>query len=263
MQDYDNPRAVAALKFIQLFTSLGLFVVPPLLFGLIVVEPLKNYLQLDKVSGLKEIFWVFAIMMASMPLINWMVEFNEALHLPSWLSGVEQWMKESEERAKVITEAMLVMPDKGTLFYNLVVIALIPAIGEELLFRGVVQKIFTQVTKSHHWGIWIAAAAFSALHFQFYGFLPRMMFGVLFGYLLVWSGSLWLPILAHFFNNGMAVMIHYWSQGNNMEDDLEQLGTMDGGLFWYTLLALPVVAALLFGLYRNYHRADRTTGLSM
>jgi membrane protease YdiL (CAAX protease family) len=103
-------------------------------------------------------------------------------------------------------------------------IAVLPAVGEELLFRGVIQKLFSKITRSHHWGIWISAILFSALHLQFYGFIPRLLLGAMFGYLLVWSGSLWLPILAHFINNAAAVTALFMIDHGYLNPSIEEFG---------------------------------------
>ena len=116
-----------------------------------------------------------------------MKEFADVSRLSG---GIEKWMKDAEESAAEITKAFLDVKTIPGLVFNVFMIAFLPAVGEELLFRGIIQRIFTDMTKSHHWGIWISAILFSAMHFQFYGFVPRVLLGALFGYLLVWSGSI-------------------------------------------------------------------------
>ena len=122
-------------------------------------------------------------------------------------------------------------------------IAIIPAIGEELLFRGVIQRIFTRWTRSNHWGIWIAAILFSALHMQFYGFVPRMLLGVLFGYLLVWSGSMWLPIIAHFLNNALAVIAMYMIDKELISPKVEEFGSTSGSYYG------AIISIILVGVF--------------
>jgi membrane protease YdiL (CAAX protease family) len=133
-------------------------------------------------------------------------------------------------------------------------VALLPAVGEEFLFRGVIQRSFTRMTKNHHHGIWISAFFFSALHMQFYGFLPRLLLGGLFGYLLVWSGSMWIPILAHFFNNAFAVISLYLIDNNLMNPEIENFGS-DSESFYYTFISLALIVALVI-LFRNQNRGN-------
>ena len=135
------------------------------------------------------------------------------------------------------------------LFINLIMIGLIPAIGEELVFRGVVQKIFSQWSKNVHIGIWSAAFLFSAMHMQFYGFLPRMMLGGLLGYLYVWSGSLWLPIIGHFVNNAGAVLMSYFFQRGDLKLDPDKIGAEND--FGSLIASLVLGSVIIFFIYKN------------
>lgn len=119
-----------------------------------------------------------------------------------------------------------------------VVIAIIPGIGEELLFRGVLQNSLHRVTKNKHIAIWVAAFLFSAIHIQFYGLVPRMMLGAVFGYLYVWSGNLWYPMIAHATNNGLAVIIAYASQSSESEFDIDEAESVP--------LVLKMIGAIVF-----------------
>jgi membrane protease YdiL (CAAX protease family) len=136
------------------------------------------------------------------------------------------------------------------LLLNLFVVAILPAIGEELIFRGAFQKLFSQLFKNKHIGIWLAAALFSAIHLQFYGFIPRMLLGAIFGYLLYWSGSLWVPIWAHFVNNAMGVTLSYLSQKGIVSEDIENIGTLEDGAV-YIIASLLIVSSLLVWGYKN------------
>jgi membrane protease YdiL (CAAX protease family) len=107
------------------------------------------------------------------------------------------------------------------------VIALIPAIGEELLFRGVIQGSIFKNTNIHV-AVLLTSIIFSAFHLQFYGFLPRMVLGILLGYSLAWSGSLWLPVLIHFINNGAAVVFAWFSGLDQLPFNQDLIGTEPG-----------------------------------
>jgi membrane protease YdiL (CAAX protease family) len=134
--------------------------------------------------------------------------------------------------------------------FNIFMIAVLPALGEELLFRGVIQRIFTSWIRNYHWGIWIAAFLFSAMHMQFYGFLPRMALGAMFGYLLVWTGTMWVPILAHFVNNTMGVLAYYFISKGVISKDIEQWGS-GSEQFPMVLLSMVSVGLLLFLIWRS------------
>ena len=110
------------------------------------------------------------------------------------------------------------------------VIAIIPAVGEELLFRGVIQKLFLKWNGKVHLSVWLTAFVFSAVHMQFLGFFPRLILGAVLGYMLVWSGSLWLPIVAHFTNNAFAVLLTYFIGMDKINPSVEKLGTEGGSV---------------------------------
>lgn len=257
----NDPVFVSKLKWAQLISSVMIFIVPPLVFTLLTAPSrphrMAGYLRLDKPFQPAFALIIPVLMLTSLPLINLMAELNQKMALPDFLYGVEQWMKKAEEDARVMTEVFLKMDSAGSLFFNLVMIALIPAFGEELLFRGVAQKLFSRWTKNVHWGIWISAALFSALHGQFYGFLPRMALGGLLGYLLLWSGSLWLPILAHFINNGAAVFVSYLVQRGKISDEVENIGTGEDELY-FIISSAAIVFVLTWMIYRRRELEDRS-----
>jgi len=243
INDLNNPESIHVMKYLQVVQSIGLFIVPPFILGWLFHGNTSDYLHLNKKITVSSFFLILFLTFAAAPFINFIGEMNMRMILPHWLSGVEQWMKETEEKAAELTDAFLKVKGIGGLSFNLFMIALLPAIGEELLFRGVIQRIFTRMTRSHHGGIWIAAIMFSALHMQFYGFVPRMLLGVLFGYMLVWSGSMWLPIVGHFLNNAFAVIILFLIDKNMANPKLEEIGA---GSDSYYLAAISLVLILVF-----------------
>jgi len=129
-------------------------------------------------------------------------------------------------------------------------IAIIPAIGEELCFRGIFQRLFTEMTNNIHLGIIISSLFFSAVHLQFYGFIPRFLLGSLFGYMLVWSRTMWLPIIAHFVNNGVAVIFYYFVSRNKIDSEMEEIGAQQG-TYMLAIVSLIIGGILIYYLY-NY-----------
>jgi uncharacterized protein len=245
ISDLSDPESIRVLKYFQVVQSIGLFIVPPFVLAWLFHGKIAEYLLLNKKSSSTSILLVAVLVVFTLPLINFIGEWNTRMEFPEYLEGLEHWMKNAEDNATEITEAFLNVETTGGLIFNLFMIALLPAIGEELLFRGVIQRIFTNWTRSHHWGIWISAILFSALHIQFYGFVPRMLLGVLFGYLLVWSGSIWLPIVAHFFNNGFAVVAMYLIDKNIINPGLEEIGATSGSQY-AAFLSLALVFLFMF-----------------
>ncbi|WP_303925233.1 CPBP family intramembrane glutamic endopeptidase [Draconibacterium sediminis] len=243
-------RIINLFKFIQIVQAIGFFIVPPFILGYLFHGKSNEYLYLDKSFNSQSVFLVVLMMFFASPLINLIGELNSNMSFPEWLSGVEEWMRNAEENAADITEAFLNVKTIGGLAFNVFMIALLPAVGEELLFRGVIQKIFSKMTRSHHWGIWISAILFSALHMQFYGFVPRVLLGALFGYMLVWSGSIWLPIIAHFMNNAIAVIAMYFINNGMMNPQYEEIGST-GDSYYMAGISLALTFVFLMMLKRQ------------
>ena len=246
----DDPNTINALKTIQLVQQIGIFIIPALLFALLCSTSPLIYLRIKNRPKTFSLIASIIIMIFSIPLINFLAGINESMRLPEFLSGLENWMMEAEANAKVITTAFLNMDGRKDLVINMVIIALIPAIGEELLFRGALQNLVIDWSKNIHLGIWITAILFSAMHMQFYGFLPRMAMGLLFGYLVIWTGSIWIPVFCHFTNNGSAVLYTYLNQKGIISDELDNVGTGNGDLTYIIVSSLIVLMLLVF-VFRN------------
>ena len=193
---------MSMLRYFQFVQSVGLFVVPPFLIAIISGVGIGNYLQINKAPKGKLLLIALAIMPVAMLLISFLGYLNSLVSFPDWVVAME-------DAANTMAEKMLRTDNIFTFFANIVVIAVVPAIGEELIFRGLIQKYFIQWTKNIHFGVIITAIVFSTIHFQFLGFLPRMAMGLVFGYMLVYSKNIWYPIIAHFVNNAVAVLVIY------------------------------------------------------
>lgn len=245
MNDFNNPDSIRILKYFQVVQSIGVFIIPPFILGWLFYGNIAEYLSLNKSVNFASVLLVLVLSFSASPFINLIGELNENLRLPDWLSGLENWMKSTEEKAAELTETFLKVETFSGLIFNIFMIAFLPAIGEELLFRGVIQRIFTNWTRNFHWGIWISAILFSALHMQFYGFIPRMFLGVLFGYLLVWSGSIWLPIVAHFINNAVAVIAMYMIDKGMLSSDIENIGSTSDSYYMAAVSFLLIAVFML------------------
>jgi len=246
----DTPEGLAFLKYFQVVQSIGLFVVPPIVIAWLYHGNISEYLLLDKSTSFPNYLYAVLAVLTLIPLINFMGEINSQMEFPESLSGIEDWMRTMEDAAEVMVKKFMKVESISGLLFNVFMIAILPALGEELMFRGVIQRIFTSWSKNYHWGIWITAFLFSAMHMQFYGFLPRMALGAMFGYLLVWSGTMWVPILAHFANNTMGVVGYYLIDKGTISKDVEEWGTGTEQLP-LVLLSLATSGLLLFLIYRN------------
>jgi len=253
MLDYSSPNAIPILKFVQTFSTIGSFIFPAFCIAFLFSPQPVHYLSLDRKVTTVSVVLVTMAFLAALPLINFFGELNAHMSLPAFLSGVEKWMRESEDKAAELTQLFLNMRDGGDVLFNVFMIGLLPAIGEELIFRGIVQRIFTEWLKNVHVAVWLSAILFSALHIQFYGFLPRMMLGAMLGYLLVWSGSLWLPIVAHFVNNAAAILMSYLFKEQVIGLDADKIGTENDYLS--VIVSLVLTSILLWMVYRKEQKA--------
>ena len=248
MSNLENVNTINYLKLQQVFQSIGMFIFPPIMAHFVFRKEKENYLKIKIIKNYSFLILAGILMLIAIPFINFLAQVNQAMILPDALSSFAEWMKQKEADAAKLTEVFLQADHIYTLLINIFVVGLLPALGEEMLFRGVLQKIFAQMTSNVHWAIWITGFVFAAVHMQFYTFLPRFMMGVLFGYLFVWSGSLWITITAHFVNNSAAVIIHYLAQKNIVDTEMDKVGNTD-----YLLLTLSLIlfSAIVYYFWKN------------
>jgi len=242
-----EPRYLPAMQLLLMASSLGLFLTPALLLAITEGRKPQHFYGF-KAPTLKILGLVVLIMIVSMPFMEWSMLTNQKLILPDFLKEVERWIREKENQTLQATINLLKMASIKGLLINLFLIAVLPAVSEELLFRGGVQRTLGRIFKNPHVSIWVAAAIFSAIHVQFYGFLPRMLLGAGFGYLYYWSGSLWYAILGHFLNNAYAVCAAYYMQKNNMS--LAEMDTT-ANFTWYVYLISFILMIAAFGLFKK------------
>ncbi len=218
-----NPegKALTFALFFQFLSQLGVFILPALFYGFFVSSKPADNLKISKVpSGISLLIVTFAVY-AILPFINYLQDINQGLHVST---TIDYWIRSKESQAQQLTEAFLKTESLGGLSVNLVVMALMPAIGEELIFRGIVQRLFVRMTRNVHAGIVITAFIFSAIHLQFLGFLPRFVLGMMLGYAFVISGSLWTPIWLHFLNNASSVVIYYLHFNGYIKISMDNFG---------------------------------------
>ena len=246
----NSAEGINLLKYFQVIQSIGLFVVPPFIIGWLYQGNFSEYLKINRSTRIQSFLLASICLLAVIPFINFLGAINSQMTFPESLSGLEGWMKNMENAAQVMIEKFMKVDGISGLMFNIFMIAVLPALGEELMFRGVIQRIFSDWTKNYHWGIWISAFLFSALHMQFYGFLPRMALGAMFGYLLVWTGTMWVPILAHFVNNLMGVLGYFLIGKGVLSKDIEEWGT-GSEQFPLVVISFLAVGILLFVIFRS------------
>lgn len=245
----EDPKALPLLEYFQVTQSVGLFIAPALLCGFLFGGSSGDYLKWKNGGTFPVYFIVFLMMFLSLPFINGLVNMNEMMKLPTWLKGMEDWMKSSEEQAARLTESFLAGKSFSQFLFNIFMIAILPALGEEFMFRGLLQRLFGDITKNVHIAIFITAFLFGAMHMQFYGILPRMVLGIIFGYLFYWSGSIWVPVFAHFVNNSGAVVISYLSNLGLISQKYQDFGSTDNP--YLVTLSLLMTCACLWMVFRR------------
>ena len=219
MDDMANPEMIPAMRVMQVMLALGMMVFPSA-FYLWVTSSLGELKRIFGRLNRQGVMLSIAFFMVAFPFVNFLAEWNSSIEIPTALGG---WMEGKESEAGKLTELFLHMPNVGLLLFNLLMIAVLPALGEELIFRGIIQKGLMKRFNAHL-AIWIAAALFSAIHLQFFGFVPRLLMGVAMGYLYFWSGNLWYPIIAHFTNNALSIILAYGIQHGSIDPQIETAG---------------------------------------
>lgn len=229
------------MRLLQLISAIGTFLFPVLALAWLCSSNPKEYLSIGKMPKGHILLLTFLCVFLLTPSISLTGLLNKQMELPSFMEPIESWMRSQEETAEQLTLKLLAGGGIITLFFNLIVIAVAAGVTEEFLFRGALQRIIGNWTHNHHIIIWSAAIIFSAFHMQFFGFLPRMLLGAYFGYLLYWTRNIWIPVFAHFVNNAFAVIALSDTQLKDNEFITGDISTQN--LLPYTIVA---IVALFF-----------------
>jgi len=217
----DYPNMYDAVMAMQTFSTPVPFIGAALFFWIVIEKQTINSFSLQAMKP--PIFILVAILViVFMGFDALIIEWNQGMVLPESMKGIEKWMKDSEEATGEMTKFLTTFKTPSQLIVAMVVVAVLAGISEELIFRGVLQNITLRAFGNPHLAIWFAAFTFSFIHLQFYGFFPRMLLGALFGYLYYWTKNLWVPMFAHFVNNGFTLLMVYLystkAVGVNIED---------------------------------------------
>lgn len=233
-------------------------------FGLVIAPAIfltREHRSLADFFDTKDVGWIPAfvtvfVVVIFMAVNSVFIEWNAGFDFPDFASEFERWAREREDTAAELTQFLTDFSSVGQLLFALVIIAVLPAVGEEVVFRGLIQNELFRGTNNIHVSIWVAAILFSTIHFQFFGFVPRLLLGALFGYLYYWSGSLLLAILAHFVNNGVSVVALYLYQQGNLGFDVESQESAPAGVVMFSAM---LTAGLLYYFHKYYQ--DRKTAI--
>ena len=240
----------------QAFSSVGTFLLPALLFSYLSERNYFSYNRMNKSPKYSMVNIVLVMSLAIVPIMSALAEWYEGVQWPASLAGLEDWMRRLDERQQELMNLLIRDTRVSVLLANIFVLAILPAIGEELLFRGTLQPFFQKWTKSPHWAIWITAIIFSAIHLQISGFIVRTLMGAYLGYLLYWSGSLWLPIIAHCLHNSWSILSGFIFLRRGYDLDSLKYTDIHG---WQYILGVAILLAVV-GVYWLWRKRIQVTG---
>ena len=252
----DGMNDITNLQIGQAISQVFGFMLPPILYAMLVKEKPFNYLGFKKLQPWS-LFGIVAIFTV-IPFLAMVTEWNDNISLPESMATLEQMLRNIQNLANDTTEKFMT---EGSLFSGLLIVAALAAISEELLFRSVIQKAFVKICKNAHVGIIITAIVFSAFHGDFFGFVPRFILGLMLGYMFYLSGSIFPSMLMHFVNNGTIVMLYYLNTRGFIDVDVETFGLTDNVLV--IALSLIVTVAIFVVCYRFRNKEADARGASL
>ena len=240
---FDYPDLIREMQFFQ---TLCLFLFPAIICAWLFSDNYKEYLSIEQPVYLPVIIWSIISMIVIIPFLNLTYSINQQMVFPEALKGLETWVKEAEAANTKTIEVILNTKSIPTIIFNILIICVIAGVSEEFMFRGLLQKFFGKAILNPHVLIWTIAILFSAVHFQFYGFITRMLLGAWLGYLMYYTKTIWIPVLAHIINNFVSVGAYYLFQ--NTPDKIDEIDAIGTGATWW--LSIASLALFFFCLTR-------------
>lgn len=243
-------KADAVLRIAMVMQDVLVFIIPALITAMVATRLPARLLGIDSFPRISTMVLALVTLICSVPVMNAVIDWNQSLRLPASLCEVENVMRQLEENAKAVTDSLMAGASIPSLLLSVLIVGVFAGFSEELFFRGAMQRILISTKLNVQLAVWIVAFVFSLFHFQFFGFVPRLLLGAYFGYLLVWSRSLWLPVLVHVFNNSI-VVISSWRIANNPDTvavDIDKIGTdvsSSQGVFLLVLSAALTVVGII------------------
>lgn len=237
------------------------FVMPALLtWKICFAKSCKADIGICRMPGSLMLAAAVVIYLAGIPFLNQIIYWNQEMHLPEALSSFEIWCRAMEKAAEEQTSSMLAGTSLTHLFINIGVIGILTGIGEEFFFRGALQSMLIRCKVGPHVAIWTSAVVFSILHFQFFGFVPRILLGAWFGYLYWWSGSIWLNSFAHALNNSLVILSAWLINKGIIGEEFDMLGVSTDAFPWAAVASAVIISLLIYFLnkrMRNTHVTSR------
>ncbi|MBR6439254.1 MAG: CPBP family intramembrane metalloprotease [Bacteroidales bacterium] len=238
------------LQITQILNQVVGFMLPPVLYVLLVKEKPFNYLGFKKIP-IWSLLGIVA-MLTIIPFLSMVSEWNDGIVFPESLRALEEKLRGTQEMSEKIIKMFI---SQGSLFSSLVIIAALAAVSEELLFRSVIQKAFVKVIGNPHLAIVVTAIIFSAFHMDFFGFFPRAILGLMLGYMFYFSGSIFPSMLMHFVNNATIVVLYYMNTRGFSDIDVESFGSTSNAIV--IILSLIVTVAIFITCYRLKNKTEQ------
>lgn len=242
------------IRMAQMISQVFAFLIPALAFSFLCQDSPKKYLKSDRHTNILLLILGVVLILIIQPLIDVIAYYNQQISLPESMKFLEEKIRDGELSAEKTVG--LLFSDKSIfgLIFNLLVIAVVAGLSEELFFRGCLQQIIFKISKNEHMAVWIAAVIFSAIHFQFLGFIPRVLLGAVLGYLFVWSRNIWIPVIAHTINNAASVIFAYFYYGTADYDQITAF-SFDKNI-WFIVPSIILTSLLAIIIYRKREKEE-------
>lgn len=246
-----NPAG--AIRIATLLQDVLVFMLPAIVTAVLMTRLPARFLWIDSAPHLWPLLLAIATLFAALPCMNKLIEWNEAFTFPEGMHDLEQALRDAENQAGEFIKQILGGASFGSMIVSLCIVGLLAGLSEELFFRGAMLRLFRQANMNPHVSIWLVAIIFSIMHFQFFGFVPRMLLGAYFGYLVWWTRCLWIPVIVHAVNNSTVVVAQWAARGDEQETIVNTVGTSGTPVWIYAVSFLLTIVGLIL-VYRNSRR---------
>ncbi len=235
------------LRVATVLQDIMVFIAPALVTAIMLTRYPARFLEIDRRLPVRTLIMAVITMIVAIPAINRVVAWNESVTFPASMSGFEMQLRQYEENAAAMVNLLMGGDSIGNLILSMLIVGVLAGFSEELFFRGTLQRLLTPSRGMAHVAIWVTAFIFSAVHVQFFGFIPRLLLGAFFGYLLWWSGNLWLPIIIHAFNNCIVVYTQWGITRGILSPVFDKIGSDS---WWWVASSVVMTVIAIYCLRR-------------
>ncbi|MCH8546979.1 MAG: CPBP family intramembrane metalloprotease [Cryomorphaceae bacterium] len=205
------------MMYLQGGSSLGLFVGGALLYGYYAEQEQSigfNWASQSNVYTFFGVFVTLIVLLGLLPMVDLLERLNHMIVFPESLSFFETYLRERHDVLSEQIGALIHIESVSDFLLATLVLAVIPAVGEEWVFRGKLQGLLQRVTGSSHGGVWLTSLIFALFHQQFFALLPMMFLALFLSYIYAYTRSLWMVVAVHFVNNFASLLFVYFNNGD-------------------------------------------------